>query len=139
MTETISMRDWVKELFDAERREREATRRGDEEALKTSKAYYEKRLSDLNGEASRIQTVLSSTVQKDVFDGYVKSERERAEAQIKTQRDRLDSYMAAQDTSFKLYADEMAKWRATVSIQMARWAAGLTVLMAIATALAKFA
>jgi hypothetical protein len=91
----------------------------------------EKRLSDLNGEAGRLKTILEASVPLETFNRYVDTEREKATARADSDRARFEAYVNAQATAFKVYADEVAKWRASINVRLAGWIGGATVALAI--------
>ncbi len=144
-----SLREFLEVKIQSHRDVLDERHRAERLALKIRRAYIEKRLGDLNGEAARIQHVLATTVNKGIFDSYVQSERERSDAAAKAQRDHFDAYAASQamkqeeyhrtqTAAMKAYTDEMAKWRASVSVLMARWGGGLAVLLILLGVFMKF-
>jgi hypothetical protein len=95
------------------------------------RANIEKRLSDLNGEAGRLKTILEASVPLETFNRYVDTERDKATARADSDRARFEAYMTSQATAFKVYADEVAKWRASINVRLAGWIGGATVALAI--------
>lgn len=105
--------------------------RKDDQALDVRTSYLERRLTDLNGEAGRLKVILDNSVPLSTFNAYVNSERDKADAQEKSTRESFDEYQRTQAMAFKLYADEMSRWRASINVRLATWAGALAVVVAI--------
>lgn len=105
--------------------------RKDDQALYVRTDYLEKRLTDLNGEAGRLKLILDNSVPLSTFNQYVAAERDKSDAKEKAQREKFEEYQRTQDSAFKLYADEMSRWRASINVRLATWAGGLAVIVAV--------
>ena len=106
------------------------------------RATIEKRLTDLNGEAGRLKNILDNSVPLTTFNAYISAQRDRADALERADRAHFDAYVASQaarqeeyhrtqSNAFKVYADDMAKWRSSINVRLAGWIGGATVALAI--------
>jgi hypothetical protein len=105
--------------------------KGDARRRKDYRKNIQKRLSALNGEAGRLKTILDNSVPLETFNRYVDTERDKATARADSDRARFDAYASAQAQAFKVYADEVAKWRSSINVRLAGWVGGATVLLVL--------
>jgi hypothetical protein len=109
---------------------------------KDYRKYIERRLDDLNGEAGRLKTILDNSVPLTTFNNYVNTQRDRADEAARSNREHFDAYAASQSArqeeyqrtqanAFKVYVDEMAKWRSSINVRLATWIGGAIVALTV--------